>query len=298
MIRHFSAFSGVGGASSALRQAGIPYQTIAISEVNKHALAIRNSIHPQKVENIGDITCANWDHISDLDLFSGGFPCQPFSAMGSMKGFKDPRVKAMFAMRDMILDTLPKYVLLENVGGILHKKNREGLNRFLSSFYPSYLLPRVITSNPNDLGWFQSRTRVFICLSRIDQLPWEPRFTKTNIQTWRDVVDSNPDPKHFFKIKPKSRIKIVVSDNSKKFECITKKSINAHCGRASWIQHGDGFRSPTTKELFHLFGYDPIPQIEMGGLISRSSFSMAMGNSWHVGHVANLLKSFPQTVGA
>lgn len=295
-IKHFSAFSGIGGACSALKEAGIAHKTIGISEINHLATIIRDAIIGDSATNIGDINTANWEEMETPYLFSGGFPCQPFSVMGLMKGMKDPRAAAMISMRKMILDLLPNYILLENVGGILTKTQLPSLMKFLNGFAHEYSF-NIHKSNPNDLGFLQSRTRVFITLSRLDLSPWTiPTLPKKKKpETWADLVDTRLD-NSFFNVKAKPRItnsKFIVSPSSTKWACITKGAILSQCGRTSWIPHGSAYRSPTTSELFKLFGYSNFPSLPLKDGISRSSISRGFGNSWHVGHAALILQSLP-----
>jgi len=294
-ITHFSAFSGIGGACSALKEAGIAHKTIGISEIDHLATTIRDAIIGDSATNIGDINTANWDKMETPYLFSGGFPCQPFSVMGLMKGMKDPRATAMFSMRKMILDLKPQYVLLENVGGILTARCLPQLMKFLQSFGHEYSYS-IHKSNPNDLGFLQSRTRVFITLSRLDQTPWViGKLPTKKAETWADLVDSKLD-NSFFNVKAKPRItnsKFIVSPSSTKWACITKGAILSQCGRTSWIPHRSAYRSPTTSELFKLFGYSNFPSLPLKDGISRSSISRGFGNSWHVGHAALVLQSLP-----
>jgi DNA (cytosine-5)-methyltransferase 1 len=77
MLRVFEAFAGYGGASFALKRAKIPHKTIGFSEFDKFAIELYEKNHPG-VLGYGDITKINPNDIPDFDLFTGGFPCQPF----------------------------------------------------------------------------------------------------------------------------------------------------------------------------------------------------------------------------
>ena len=63
MIKHLSLFSGLGGASSALRQAGMDYETLAISEIAAKALTMYEAIHGYLPKNEGDIIAFSKDVI-------------------------------------------------------------------------------------------------------------------------------------------------------------------------------------------------------------------------------------------
>lgn len=65
-------------------------------------------------------TTTGYAHIKELkiDLLTGGFPCQPFSAAGVRKGTSDNRYKWP-EMLEVIRLTKPTWVIAENVGGIL-----------------------------------------------------------------------------------------------------------------------------------------------------------------------------------
>lgn len=60
-----------------------------------------------------------------VDILSGGFPCQPFSACGKREGVDDPRHLFPF-IRDGIRECQPRIVLLENVEGIISSKTADG----------------------------------------------------------------------------------------------------------------------------------------------------------------------------
>lgn len=86
-LRVFEAFSGYGSQSIALRNIGVPYEVVAISEIDKYAIQAYESIHG-KVNNLGDISKIKVEDIPEHDLFTYSFPCQDISVAGNMRGIK------------------------------------------------------------------------------------------------------------------------------------------------------------------------------------------------------------------
>lgn len=86
-IKVFEAFAG---ASFGLKKAKIPHEIIGFSEIDKFAKELYSKNFPN-VKDYGDITTINPETIPDFDLFTGGFPCQPFSQVGLGKGEEDTR---------------------------------------------------------------------------------------------------------------------------------------------------------------------------------------------------------------
>ena len=54
-IKVFEAFAGYGSQSIALRNIGVDYEVVAISEIDKYAIQAYEAIHGQ-VNNLGDIS--------------------------------------------------------------------------------------------------------------------------------------------------------------------------------------------------------------------------------------------------
>ena len=88
MLRVFEAFAGYGGASFGLRRSGVPFKVVGQSDINKDANRLLAANFPE-IRNYGDITKLDPKELPDFDLFTGGFPCQPFSSMGNLEGEKD-----------------------------------------------------------------------------------------------------------------------------------------------------------------------------------------------------------------
>ena len=85
MLRVFEAFTGYGSQSIALRNLGIEYEVVAISEIDKYAIKAYEAIHGS-TNNLGDICKIDPKDIPDHDLFTYSFPCQDLSVAGKRAG--------------------------------------------------------------------------------------------------------------------------------------------------------------------------------------------------------------------
>ncbi len=88
-IRVIELFAGIGAQHQALKQANIPHDVVAISEIDPGAVRAYEAIHGE-VNNLGDITKV--EHLPDCDLLTYSFPCQDLSVAGKRKG-NNPETK-------------------------------------------------------------------------------------------------------------------------------------------------------------------------------------------------------------
>ena len=108
-------FSGIGGFSLGLHNADKRFKTIAFAE---------NDPFCQKVlkKNFGNTKIFNDIREVSIDqpvfLVCGGFPCQGFSVAGRQQGTDDDRY-LWGEMFDIIKQTKPRWVIAENVRGIV-----------------------------------------------------------------------------------------------------------------------------------------------------------------------------------
>ena len=109
------SFDGISCAQVALERAGIELEgTYYASEIDEYAITVANKNYPDTVQ-LGDIKdWRDWD-LEDVDLITGGSPCQGFSIAGKRLNFKDPRSTLFFHFVDILNHYNPKYWLLENV---------------------------------------------------------------------------------------------------------------------------------------------------------------------------------------
>ena len=121
-LKLFEAFAGYGGASFALKRAKIPFNVVGFSEIDKFAIELYKKNHPN-VKEFGDITTIDPNLLPDFDLFTGGFPCQPFSQVGLGRGELDTRGTLFHDIIRICNKKKPTHILLENVKGLTTSKH-------------------------------------------------------------------------------------------------------------------------------------------------------------------------------
>ena len=125
MIRYFDIFAGIGGFRSGLEKAG-DFKCVGYCEIDKYAKKAYETMYDTENEVFyDDARKIDPNELPDFDLISGGFPCQSFSQAGKRRGFADSRGTLFFEIARIAAVKKPKYLLLENVPGLLsHDEGR------------------------------------------------------------------------------------------------------------------------------------------------------------------------------
>lgn len=193
-IKVFEGFAGYGGASFGLKRAKIPHEVIGYSEVDPDAVEIYECNFP-KVKNYGDITQINPVELPDFDLFTGGFPCQPFSTVGKGLGELDVRGTLFGDIIRICEVKQPQYILLENVKGLATgKKHKQTFEKILSELKRIGYDYRYQVLNSKDYGIPQTRERLWIFAYKgvlPENFVLEPPKVDLQIK-FKDLLDSNP----------------------------------------------------------------------------------------------------------
>jgi site-specific DNA-cytosine methylase len=108
-----SLFDGISCGQIALARAGISVKQYFASEIDKHAIKVTQSRHPDTIQ-LGDILELDVSKLPEIDLLIGGSPCQSFSVAGDGTGF-DGKSKLFWEFVRILKELKPKYFLLENV---------------------------------------------------------------------------------------------------------------------------------------------------------------------------------------
>lgn len=162
-MKHIDLFSGIGGFSLAASWAG--FETILFCDNNKFCQELLkrrfngevitdtakfrphnekdkqelegtkgnklDTKQPRSIPIYGDIRDLDGTKFRGATLLTGGFPCQPFSQAGKRKGKEDDRY-LWDEMFRVIREAEPKWVLAENVYGLLTIDNGMVFNKVLS----------------------------------------------------------------------------------------------------------------------------------------------------------------------
>lgn len=115
-ITHASLFSGIGAPE--LAAAWLGWKNVFHCEINPFCRKILKYWFPNSIsyEDITTTDYRNWG--GQIDVLTGGFPCQPFSHAGRRGGSDDDRYLWPQMLR-AIREIQPLYVVGENVNGIL-----------------------------------------------------------------------------------------------------------------------------------------------------------------------------------
>jgi DNA (cytosine-5)-methyltransferase 1 len=99
----------------------------------------------------------------DLDLLSGGIPCQPFSYAGKKQGMNDQRSNVFQKFVEMITELKPKVVMIENVKGLMSIENGNILqNVIVKEIEDCGYKVTYKVLNANDYNVAQKRERLII----------------------------------------------------------------------------------------------------------------------------------------
>lgn len=124
-------FAGAGGLALGVEKAG--FDTIGLIEFDKDAAETLRVNRPNwRVihDDIANISCLDLEEYfgikaGELDLLSGGAPCQAFSYAGKRLGLEDARGTLFYHYATFLQKLQPKMFLFENVRGLLtHDKGR------------------------------------------------------------------------------------------------------------------------------------------------------------------------------
>ena len=124
-------FAGAGGLALGIEKAG--FDTISLVEVDKDAADTLKFNRPNWnviCDDIANISCLDLEKYfeikkGELDLLSGGAPCQSFSYAGKRLGLEDARGTLFYHYAMFLKKLQPKMFLFENVKGLLtHDRGR------------------------------------------------------------------------------------------------------------------------------------------------------------------------------
>lgn len=124
-------FAGAGGLAIGLEKAGL--KCIALNEIDKYACATLRTNRPKWNVLEGDIKDFNFSqYYNQVEVVTGGFPCQAFSYAGKKLGLADTRGTLFYEFARVVKEVNPLICIGENVRGLLSHDNGKTLDGMIS----------------------------------------------------------------------------------------------------------------------------------------------------------------------
>lgn len=153
-----------------------------------------------------DIRNVKSEEIPDIDILTGGFPCQSFSIIAQNPkrlGIKDQKGMLFFEMCRILRDKKPKAFIAENVKGILSANNKSAFPLILEEFRKSGYEVTHKLINAANFAVPQKRERVIIVGIRKDLFgrfvfPHSVVSKEDSFTPISEIVDKSVAEKYFF----------------------------------------------------------------------------------------------------
>ena len=312
-----SLFCGCGGTDVGLlggfdflgdNYAKNPMEIVYANDIEESACRIFE-------ENFGvipdrrDIRTVPASEIPEIDVLTGGFPCQSFSIVAQNPkrlGYKDERGMLFFEMCRILREKQPKCFIAENVKGLLSANKGEAFPLIISEFEKSGYQVTHKLINAAAFGVPQKRERVIIVGIRND-LGFKYEFpndvlAEDEYAVLGSVVENRVDEKYFFSEKAVHGMRAAKRDMNKgRAQDLNKpcNTVGSHLAKVSLnstdpvLLDGGRYRRFTPREVariqsfpesFKLIGVEGAQYRALGNAIPPVMF-------WYVSHqLCQLLK--------
>lgn len=289
MVKILELFGGIGSPRVALRNLGVPTKAIDYVEIDQQAVNSYNAMFadelPYKTQTVVD-----WNLKPDILIH--GSPCQDWSIAGKRLGADEgsgTRSSLMWETVNIIRgfgDWKPKYVLWENVLGVLHKTMNHNFNKYLDAMQELGYNSTFAVLNARDFGLPQHRNRVFT-ISTLGQNFNFDSLRKTEMKRIEHYLETDVDESYTI-TSPSMLGKLHGKDNSafagrlKVIEdyCWTITTKQNRCPNSGVIDIGNGnYRLLTPLECWRLQGYDDEDYLAAASVNKKTALYKQAGNS-------------------
>lgn len=265
LIKILELFGGIGAPRKALINLGINHKAIDYVEIDEKAVRAYNALYDNRYKATSVVGY-------DLrpDILVHGSPCQDFSRAGIRLGGKDEDKTRSSLMWETlrIIENMgnwkPKYVVWENVKGVLDKDMIHSFNKYLKRMEEIGYTSSFDILNAMDYGVPQKRERVFV-ISILGNKVFD--FSKLESKPMKNIGDYlEKSVSDIYTIKSRSMLSRIGKNNSGSFSgrltkieeytwTITTKQ--NRCPNSGIVDIGNGqFRLLTEKECWRLMGFD------------------------------------------
>lgn len=186
-MRFGSLFAGVGGFDLGFENAGMECAWQVENDSFCNEVLER---HWKNIRRYKDVRTVGKHNLEPVELICGGFPCQDLSVAGKRAGFGGERSSLWFEFERIVAEMQPKWVVIENVPGLLSSRGGEDFGIILKSLdeFGYGVAWRILDSQY--FGVPQRRRRIFIVASLGDascgQVLFESKSVPGNIEQGKE----------------------------------------------------------------------------------------------------------------
>jgi len=186
-------FCGIGGFHIAASNLGL--EVIWASDIDDEARATYR--HNFGLVPRGDVVAIPADEIPDHDILMAGFPCQPFSIIGSKLGTADTRGVLYKEIIRIARVKKPLGIVLENVKQLASARHGAVIQDIKTDLENAGYTVDWRILNALNFGLPQKRERVIIVATqnKFDKFPWPVK--KVPMIPLSDILEVNPDDRHY-----------------------------------------------------------------------------------------------------
>lgn len=186
----------------ALRRAGIPFECVGWSEIDKYAIQAHNAVFPEYADrNFGDITKIDWANVPDFDFLTYSSPCQDFSLAGLQRGGQEglgTRSSLLWEVKRAVVAKKPHFLLMENVKALVSKKFLPTFKLWLDWLSEQGYVNHSAVLNATDFGIPQNRERIFVVSVLDNRWFWFPEGSPTTKRV-EDYLEEGPVDAKYYK---------------------------------------------------------------------------------------------------
>ncbi|MGV3772812.1 MAG: DNA (cytosine-5-)-methyltransferase [Verrucomicrobiales bacterium] len=200
-LKYIDLFCGIGGfrqgVEAVAKSNNLQLECVFSSDIDKGCQLAYEANYGERP--VGDITQVDEKNIPDHNLLLAGFPCQPFSIIGQMKGFADTRGTLFFDIARILAVKKPQAFILENVKLLVGHNKGETLKRILFTLRELGYSVDYRVLNALHFGLPQKRERVFI-VGFLDSRAFSRfKWCEGGIPmiSLKEILEATVDKKHF-----------------------------------------------------------------------------------------------------
>ncbi len=295
-LKFIDLFCGIGGFRVAFEEAceenDLQPECVFSSDIDKYAQESYEANFGEKP--FGDITQINEKEIPDHDILFAGFPCQPFSIIGQMKGLNDTRGTLFFDIARILKEKQPKSFILENVKQLVGHDKGKTLKIIVQSLKDLGYHVQYSVLNALDYGLPQKRERVVIIGHRepiMFTFPSPEKPYKALVEILENKVDEKYFASDYIKEKRKEKHQSsfypsIWHENKSGNICSYPYSCALRSGASHNYLLVNGERRLTPREMFRLQGFPDWYKI----IVSDAQAKKQAGNAVPV----NMIKAIIQ----